>query len=254
VAYRILGPGIQISLGDRTCALAVMTKAPRAGTVKTRLIPPLTAKEAAALNVCFLSDITTAIQRSAETTGLSAGVAVYTPAGAEESYRGILPTDFFLIAQRGVGFGERLRFAVQDLLDVGFVSVCLINSDSPTVPFSVFTEATEVLAQPGDRLVLGPSDDGGYYLIGLKRLHVHVFEMIDWSTEKVLEQTIARARAIDLDVHLLPSWFDVDDRATLQRLSRELLDQKSDHHAPATKSFMSKLLAGDGKQRIWPNE
>jgi hypothetical protein len=78
--------------------------------------------------------------------------------------------------------------------------------------------------------------------------------MIDWSTEKVLEQTIARARAIDLDVHLLPSWFDVDDRATLQRLSRELLDQKSDHHAPATKSFMSKLLAGDGKQRIWPNE
>ena len=203
-----------------------MTKAPRAGAVKTRLVPPLTAEEAAALNVCFLNDITASIQRSAETTGLSAGIAVYTPVGTEESYTDILPKEFLLMAQRGNGFGERLQFAVQDLLKIGFVSVCLINSDSPTVPSSVFTEATQVLAQPGDRVVLGPSDDGGYYLIGLKKLHARVFEEIDWSTEKVLQQTIDRAREIDLDVHLLPSWFDVDDRATLQRLSRDLLDPK----------------------------
>ncbi len=204
-----------------------MTKAPRAGAVKTRLIPPLTAEEAAALNICFLRDITAAIQKSADITGLSAGVAVYTPVGAEESYRGILPTKFFLIAQRGNGFGERLQFAVQDLLNIGFVSVCLINSDSPTVPASVFTEATQVLAQPGDRVVLGPSDDGGYYLIGLKKSHARLFEEIDWSTEKVLQQTIDRAHEIDLDVHLLPSWFDVDDHATLQRLSRDLLDSRT---------------------------
>ena len=162
MAYRILAPDIRVSLDARLCALAVMTKAPRAGAVKTRLIPPLTAEEAAALNVCFLRDITATIQKSADTTGLSAGIAVYTPVGAEESYSGILPTEFFLIAQRGNGFGERLQFAVQDLLNIGFVSVCLINSDSPTVPASVFTEATQVLAQPGDRVVLGPSDDGGY--------------------------------------------------------------------------------------------
>ena len=187
-------------------------------------------------------------------TGLSAGVAVYTPVGAEESYSGILPTEFFFIAQRGNGFGERLQFAVQDLLNIGFVSVCLINSDSPTVPASVFTEATQVLAQPGDRVVLGPSDDGGYYLIGLKKSHARLFEEIDWSTEKVLQQTIDRARAIDLDVHLLPSWFDVDDRATLQRLSRDLLDQEYGHCAPATRDFLTNLLAGDSRQRIWPNE
>lgn len=231
-----------------------MTKAPRAGAVKTRLVPPLTAEEAAALNVCFLRDITAAIQKSADTTGLSAGVAVYTPVGAEESYNGVLPTKFFLIAQQGNGFGERLQSAVQDLVDVGFVAVCLINSDSPTVPASIFTEATQVLAQPGERVVLGPSDDGGYYLIGLKKLHARLFEEIDWSTEKVLRQTIDRAREIDLDVHLLPSWFDVDDRATLQRLSRDLRDEKFNHCAPATRAFMTELLAGDGRQRIWPNE
>ena len=231
-----------------------MTKAPQAGAVKTRLVPPLTAEEAAALNVCFLRDITATIQKSADTTGLSAGVAVYTPVGAEESYNGVLPTEFFLIAQQGNGFGERLQSAVQDLLNVGFVAVCLINSDSPTVPASIFTEATQVLAQPGERVVLGPSDDGGYYLIGLKKLHARLFEEIDWSTEKVLRQTIDRARAIDLDVHLLPSWFDVDDRATLQRLSRDLRDEKFNHCAPATRAFMTELLAGDGRQRIWPNE
>jgi rSAM/selenodomain-associated transferase 1 len=254
VAYQILAPDIRVSLGARSHALAVMTKAPRAGAVKTRLIPPLTAEEAAALNICFLRDITATIQKSADTTGLSAGIAVYTPVGAEESYRGILPTEFFLIAQRGNGFGERLQFAVQDLLNIGFVSVCLINSDSPTVPASVFTEATQVLTQPNDRVVLGPSEDGGYYLIGLKKSHARLFEEIDWSTEKVLRQTIDRAQDIDLDVHLLPSWFDVDDRATLQRLSRDLLDQEYSHCAPATRTFMSNFLAGDGRQRIWPNE
>ena len=231
-----------------------MTKAPRAGAVKTRLIPPLTADEAAALNVCFLRDITATIQKSADTTGLSAGVAVYTPVGAEESYWDVLPTEFFLIAQRGNDFGERLLFAVQDLLNVGFVSVCLINSDSPTVAASVFTEATLILAEPGDRVVFGPSDDGGYYLIGLKKSHTQLFEEIDWSTEKVLQQTIDRAREIDLDVHLLPSWFDVDDRATLQRLGRELPRPRVNHCAPATRAFMTKLLAGDGRKRIWPNE
>lgn len=231
-----------------------MTKAPQAGAVKTRLVPPLTAEEAAALNVCFLRDITATIQKSADTTGLSAGVAVYTPVGAEESYNGVLPTEFFLIVQQGNGFGERLQSAVQDLLNVGFVAVCLINSDSPTVPASIFTEATQVLTQPGERVVLGPSDDGGYDLIGLKKLHARLFEEIDWSTEKVLRQTIDRAREIDLNVHLLPSWFDVDDRATLQRLSRDLRDEKLNHCAPATRAFMTELLAGDGRQRIWPNE
>ena len=250
---RVLDPNLSPRVRAGSCALAVMTKAPRAGKVKTRLIPPLTPEEAAALNICFLRDITAAIEQATQNSS-ALGVAVYTPVGAENSYRGILPDDFFLVAQRGEAFGERLLFATEDLLQLGFESVCLINSDSPTVPPNVFLEAAQVLANPGDRVVLGPSDDGGYYLIGLKKLHRRIFEEIDWSTEKVLKQTIDRAAELDLDVHLLPTWFDVDDSATLQRLCKSLLQSASDQNAPATKHFLENLVAARGPDRIWPNK
>lgn len=230
-----------------------MTKAPRAGKVKTRLIPPLTPEEAADLNICFLRDITASIAQATQDT-MALGVAVYTPLGAENSYRGILPDDFFLVPQRGEPFGERLLFATEDLLRLGFESVCLINSDSPTVPPTVFMEAAQALANLGDRIVLGPSDDGGYYLIGLKKLHRRIFEEIDWSTEKVFKQTIDRASELHLDVHLLPRWFDVDDRGTLQRLCKALLPSASNQNAPATKRFLEKLVGWEGPDRIWPNE
>jgi hypothetical protein len=229
-----------------------MTKEPRAGKVKTRLVPPLTPEEAAALNVCFLRDIAAAIEQARQSTQ-ARGVAVYTPAAAGNSYYGILPDDFLLVAQRGEDFGARLFFATEDILRLGFASVCLINSDSPTVPPSVFSEAAKVLAEEGDRVVLGPSDDGGYYLIGLKQLHRRIFEEIDWSTERVLKQTIDRANELQLQVHLLPAWFDVDDRGTLQRLCKSLL-QSSGQNAPATKSFLENLVAHDGLDRICPKE
>jgi hypothetical protein len=84
--------------------------------------------------------------------------------------------------------------------------------------------AATVLAAPGDRIVLGPSTDGGYYLIGLKRPHRRLFEDIDWSTERVAAQTLARARELDLAIHHLPSWYDVDDLAALRVLMGELFD------------------------------
>src|SRR3954471_3013786 len=99
-----------------------MTKAPRPGTVKTRLIPPLTAEEAAELNVCFLRDISRSINESGKATANSTGVAVYTPVGAENAYEKVLPSEFLLIPQRGQQFGERLRFAAEDLFSVGFES------------------------------------------------------------------------------------------------------------------------------------
>jgi uncharacterized protein len=230
-----------------------MTKAPRAGNVKTRLSPPLTPEEAAALNICFLRDIAAAIAQTTRDSN-ALGIAVYTPVGAEHSYCGILPDDFSLVAQRGENFGDRLFLAAEDLFQLGFESLCLINSDSPTVPPHVFQEAVQALANPGDRIVLGPSDDGGYYLIGLKKLHRRVFEEIDWSTEKVLKQTIERAAELQLDVHLLPAWFDVDDRATLQRLCNSLSQPAPDENAPATKQFLEDLMAQGGRERIWPNE
>jgi len=249
---RVLDPNRPTDIDGDSCALAVMTKAPRAGEVKTRLVPPLTHDEAAQLNSSFLRDITAAISATA-TDRTVRGVAVYTPPGAEAAYENILPEEFFLIAQRGHKFGDRLTFAAEDLFTVGFASVCLINSDSPTVPAENFAQAIELLHFPGDRIVLGPSDDGGYYLIGLKKLHRKIFERIDWSTERVLDQTLQRATEIGAEVKLLPAGYDVDDRATLERLCGELLSKNSrDGLAPNTRKFLTGIIEREGRDRIWP--
>ena len=96
-----------------------------------------------------------------------------------------------------------------------------------------------MLARPGERAVLGPSSDGGYYLLGLKTAHRRMFEDIAWSTERVAAQTLERAREIKLDIHMLPVWYDVDDVEGLRRLAGEvrrpraserMLDAHEPHH------------------------
>lgn len=259
--FCVLDPNLPDRLARGVCALAVMTKAPQAGRVKTRLVPPLTSEEAAELNKCFLRDTTAAIsvvcsRRSVSDAGnrydagasrseaatAACGIAVYTPVGAEWAYTDILPPGFSLLAQRGEKFGERLYFAVEDLFKCGFESVCLIDSDSPTVPADNFGQAVELLTTREDLVVLGPSDDGGYYLIGVKKPHRHLFEEIDWSTERVLNQTIQRATEIGLEVKLLPVGYDVDDDASLRRLCKELLANMTPTGiAPHTREFLASL-------------
>jgi len=252
--HRVLDPAAGRQVAPGLCALAVMTKAPRAGKVKTRLTPPLTPEEAAALNICFLRDTTAAFSVDA-TSGFARGIGVYTPVGSEEAYDDIMPLGFDLVPQRGDAFGERLIFAAEDLFRIGFESVCLIDSDSPTVPQEAYSMAARLLSEPGDRIVFGPSDDGGYYLIGLKRLHRRLFEDIDWSTERVAEQTVERAKEIGVAVELLPTWYDVDDRMTLQRLCDELLgnpEAVAGYPAPETHRFLAGIVEREGRGRIWP--
>lgn len=249
--HRILNPATT-QVPANLCALGIMTKAPEAGKVKTRLTPPLTAEDAAQLNVCFLRDLSRSISQ-ATTKSSALGVGIYTPLGADSAYAGILSDEFFLVPQRGDNFGERLAFAAEDLFKIGFAAVCLINSDSPTVPPTSFVEACNELGKAGERVVLGPSDDGGYYLIGLKRMHRRVFEDIEWSTERVLEQTRQRAAEIGVEVHLLPYGFDVDDDTTLRRLCDELLGEKSrEDISPETKKFLRAIIERYGRDRIWP--
>jgi rSAM/selenodomain-associated transferase 1 len=240
--HRVLDPAARATIDESLFALAIMTKAPRAGQVKTRLVPPLTPEQAAKLNICFLRDTASAIAQACDKTGQARGVGVYTPVAAESAYNDILPLDFDLLPQRGDGFGERLAFAVTDLFRCGFGGVCLIDSDSPTVSADIYAKAVELLSKPGDRVVLGPSDDGGYYLIGLSRPHPELFERIDWSTERVLEQTKQRAQEIKLEISLLPIGYDVDDAKTFRRLCDELLAEESSNEvAPSTREFLSTL-------------
>jgi len=235
-----------------------MAKVPFVGEVKTRLTPPLTREEAAELCVCFLRDMTKNV------AGLRAngteGVVLYTPANAAASLHDLLPDGFRLFAQRGETLGERLINAADELLDDGYDSVCLINSDSPTLPAEILSTAASLLAKDGDRVVLGPSQDGGYYLIGLKRPHRNLFERIAWSTADVLAHTTERAAEIDLPVELLPTWYDVDDLATLRLLWRELSLSSAGHNsklpfrggfaAPHTRNYLKDLIAKDDHSRL----
>jgi rSAM/selenodomain-associated transferase 1 len=238
-----------------------MAKAPRPGKVKTRLAPALGMDGSAAINICFLRDTTRNIAEVCvnsihddETVMNGApsatGLVCYTPVGDEETFDGLLPESFALIAQRGDGFGERLLAAAQDILSCGFSAVCLIDSDSPTLPTAALRRAVAELARPGDRVVLGGSDDGGYYLIGLKHAHSAPFERITWSTERVYGETVARVREAGLELIELPVWYDVDDAATLAVLEAELLDGKrpqfaslNGYDARATREFL-KLRSG----------
>jgi rSAM/selenodomain-associated transferase 1 len=237
----------QIAARQGLCALVVMAKAPRAGQVKTRLSPPLSPAEAAALNICFLQDTAENIAAAAD-SGVrhAAGLVAYTPAGDAAAFDGLLPSAFALLPQRGDSFGERLLFAAQDILALGFASVCLIDSDSPTLPRAVLQQAVRELDRSGDRLVLGPAEDGGYYLIGLKHPHPEPFERIAWSTAAVFHQTCQRARAASLEIVELPRWYDVDDAATLALLESELLEgvrpafaQLDGYAAPHTRGFLA---------------
>jgi rSAM/selenodomain-associated transferase 1 len=245
--YPILDPATPHATRASLCALAVMAKAPRSGKVKTRLAPPLTLDQSAAINICFLQDTTENIAAVAA-SGKAAGIISYTPLGDEALFDNLLPADFALIPQRGEGFGERLLATAEDLLACGYGSVCLIDSDSPTVPAAAFDQAVAELARPGDRIILGPSDDGGYYLIGLKRAHSELFANITWSTSTVFAETIAAAEAANLETVILPLWYDVDDAATLDILTAELLHQTPPpfttipgYSAPHTREFLGKL-------------
>ena len=223
MSYLIFDPHRRDSSLVGMCALTVMAKAPRAGKVKTRLAPPLTSEQAAQINISFLKDTVENLAAVAA-AGSARGVISYTPVGDESLFDDILPADFSLVAQRGDGFGERLLHTAEDLLACGFSAVCLIDSDSPTVPTETFSRAVTALAQPGDRVVLGPSQDGGYYLIGLKQAHRAVFAGIHWSTATVYAETVEAVYKAGLELVVLPLWYDVDDAESLQVLKNELLD------------------------------
>jgi len=241
----------------KRCALGVMTKVPRAGNVKTRLTPPLTPIESAELSICFLRDTAEAINKVSSRTAGS-GIGVFSPAGEEAWYRSILPDEFELVLQRGANLGDRLTNAIKDILALGFESVCLVGSDAPTIPLHVYERAVRWLEQAGDRIVLGPSDDGGYYLIGMKKLSDAIFQRIAWSTEHVWSQTLERAGEIGINIEILSRWYDVDDSAALKRLCHDLFECDSNiggvYEAPHTRLFLEDLLQRHGRARIWPKD
>jgi rSAM/selenodomain-associated transferase 1 len=209
--------------GIPVCGIAVMAKASIPGRTKTRLVPPLTFDEAAQCNTAFLRDIAENILAASAQASI-AGHMAFGPPQSNPFFREILPAEIGLIEAWYPDFGDCLFAAVAGLFDRGHRSAVVLNSDSPTLPTALLVETAQVLERPGDRVVLGPAHDGGYYLLGLKAPHRRLFQDIAWSTEHVARQTLDRAAELGLSVHVLPEWYDVDDVRALRMLQEELFE------------------------------
>jgi len=204
-------------LADQPVGLAIMAKAPRAGAVKTRLCPPLRPPEAAELARCFLLD---AVERVGRVAGVRP-VLAYAPVEARGELEGLVP-GFALLAQQGEDLGARQARVIAEVLALGHEGALVIGTDAPTLPRECLDEAVSLVMAPDVDVVLGPTDDGGYYLIGLRAPCPALFEDMPWSTTAVLSRTLDRAQHLGLRVACLPSWFDVDTKADLERLAAEL--------------------------------
>jgi rSAM/selenodomain-associated transferase 1 len=193
-------------------ALALFAKAPLAGRVKTRLVPPLTPEEAARVARASLEDTARFIVPEVPvpwTLFLDGEADVPTRRLAAETGLSILP-------QEGPELGERLKAAFRVLRSRGARRVLAIGSDSPTLDPTRIREGIESLAVCD--LTLGPSEDGGYYLIGTSGIHESIFDGIPWGSASAAAATLERARASNLEVRLLAPWYDLDDAASLRRV------------------------------------
>jgi uncharacterized protein len=242
-----------------TCGVAIMAKGSVPGHSKTRLVPPLTFEQAAQCNTAFLRDVADNILAAAAERSI-AGYIAYGPAEARPFFEDNLPREMALIEACYPSLGQCLDHTITHLLERGHSAAVVINADSPTLPTSLLLETVDVLAWPGDRAVLGPALDGGYYLLGVKAQHRRLFQSIAWSTEHVAQQTLERAAEVNLPVHVLPTWYDVDEIATFKLLLGELFEGKS--FAPAlssarahhTRALIQSLLESlDFKNRLTLN-
>lgn len=239
-----------------SCGVAVMAKASEPGRTKTRLVPPLCPNEAAAFNTAFLKDVSANLRVAARAATIRSYMA-FGPPGTEGFFHENLPREIGLIEAWYPSFGDCLFTAISRLLAAGHGAAVVLNSDSPTLPTALLVETADVLARPGDRVVIGPSADGGYYLLGIKAPHRRLFEDVDWSTDRVARQSIERAQEIGLEVHQLPEWYDVDDQKALRLLHAELFEGRSfnpdlvPHAAPHTAALMRRLCHdSDFAQRL----
>jgi uncharacterized protein len=196
-------------------ALIVIGKAPLPGAAKTRLVPPLTAEEAAALYGAFLADTLDLARR----VGWERTCLIHPSGDAPHLQHAAAGVS--LLEQSTPGLANALRSAFVHHFQNGFDKVVLIGSDNPTLPIDPILAAESALRDASD-LALGPTLDGGYYLVGMRRPHVGLFECIDWSTARVYRQTVERAQGLGLNVHAVEAWYDVDQPADLSRLVAEL--------------------------------
>jgi rSAM/selenodomain-associated transferase 1 len=200
-----------------TSAIGVMARAPSAGG-KTRLAPNLSASRLASLRAALLADT---LWMAAGLTGVDVVVFV-TPASAMSEVAALMARSFPCTPQSDGDLGDRMRAAFEHLLrERGYAAAMLIGADIPFLSAAHVTEACDGLHASGG-IVLGPADDGGYYLVGMTQVQGGLFDRIEWGSATVLADTVRAADRLGLETRLIGSTYDIDTVADLRRLERDL--------------------------------
>lgn len=216
--------------------LIVMCKAPLAGTVKTRLMPFLSADQAAELAVCFARD---SIEK-ARKFNLQPVVAYAPENGKKALEKFLLPHNFLWTAQRGANLGEKMHNALVFGFGQNSSPLVVTGTDSPNLPPEFIAQAFQILAENQDNVVLGETLDGGYYLIGLNKADKRIFQNVEWSSPRTLADTARNIKSLNLKLNLLPAWYDVDTPEDLFRLRWDILtdEQAANAVAPQTTAWL----------------
>ena len=218
----------------------VFVKNPVPGQVKTRLVPYLSPEQAASLYQAFLVDWCNSLSR----LSTAHRVVAYTPSGSLSTLQALIGEDPVYIPQVGASLGERLIAAARWACDQEYVRFLLVGSDSPTLPIQYVEHALDLLESRD--VVIGPSVDGGYYLIGFSKHGASlsiptIFEEISWSTEVVFRQTLGKIQATNAQLGLLPPWYDVDTSTGLQLLRDHLFGMDLTGEGSSAPQTYSKL-------------
>src|SRR5438445_4174287 len=220
---------VRSSVRDRV--LVIMAKAPRPGSVKTRLVPGLSPAAVTAFYGCLLHD-TLALARSLG----HVEVAIMCPDTDVNELTQLAGSEVVVVAQKGEGLAAGLTSVFAHFVEGHQRRVIAFNSDSPHLPRSVLEEAFETLI--AHDVVVGPTHDGGYYLVGAKACHHTLFARDGMGTSSALERLLSRARTLELSVAFADSFYDIDVVDDLTRLAEELrLDPA---RAPRTARWIEK--------------
>ncbi|MEC9489745.1 MAG: TIGR04282 family arsenosugar biosynthesis glycosyltransferase, partial [Halanaerobiales bacterium] len=211
-------------------AVVLMSRAPRPGETKIRLESHLKKEECAELQQAFLKDINTNFLNLKRAYSRLDLYLSYTPTAASFQFAEVIDNQFVRIPQRGKNLGEKMYYAISDAYQQSNLPVIITGSELPLLDIDIFTEALAGLKERD--LVIGPSQAGGYYLIGMKKPEKFLFDFENWGNSSVLEKTIREASRHNLKSHFLPEESEVDTFKKLLQLRSELRKREVDSNYP----------------------
>lgn len=223
-------------------SVIIMSRAPIAGKTKTRLDSHLKDEECAELHKAFLKDINNKFLNLKKKHSRLDLYLSFTPGDSASLFAEIIDQEFTRIPQRGNDLGEKMYNSAADAYQKSGLPVIITGSDLPLLDIEIFTEALAGLKERD--LVIGPSKDGGYYLIGMRKPQKMLFNFADWGSSSVLEKTIKEASRHNLKTHFLPEASDVDNFKELLQLRAELINRKVDSNYPQnTQEVIQEIFA-----------